>query len=55
MVLRTLPPYLCLQLQRFVFDFAKMDKLKASDRFEFPLELDMGMMLASVKQVCMRV
>ncbi|KAG1677224.1 hypothetical protein FOA52_013422 [Chlamydomonas sp. UWO 241] len=50
MALRTMPPYLCLQLQRFVFDYQRMDKLKVSDKFEFPLDLDAAMVLASVTQ-----
>lgn len=45
MVLRSLPPYLCFQLQRFVYDPRKDDKLKISDRFSFPLDLDMGSLL----------
>lgn len=40
LVIRALPPYLCLSLQRFVFDLKKMDRIKASDKFSFPLELD---------------
>ncbi|GAX84137.1 hypothetical protein CEUSTIGMA_g11560.t1 [Chlamydomonas eustigma] len=50
MVLRSVPPYLCLQLQRFVFDYQKMDKFKASDRLSFPLDLDLASVLASVAQ-----
>lgn len=99
MVLRTLPPYLCLQLNRFVFDLEvcvwlcvcvrvcvcpccsclvcaqthttkhthsntihtqthdtytrpqTMNKAKASNKFAFPLELDMGTVMASVATV----
>ncbi|KAL4440027.1 hypothetical protein ABPG75_003028 [Micractinium tetrahymenae] len=40
--LRSLPPMLCFSLQRFVFDFHKMDRVKVSDKFAFPLSLDMA-------------
>jgi ubiquitin C-terminal hydrolase len=33
MALRSVPPYLCLPLQRFVYDYKKNDKVKASDRW----------------------
>jgi ubiquitin C-terminal hydrolase len=33
MALRSVPPYLCLPLQRFVYDYKKGDKVKASDRW----------------------
>ena len=45
MVLRSLPPYLCFQLQRFVYDPRKDDKLKVSDKFSFPLDLDLDSIL----------
>ncbi|GFR39860.1 hypothetical protein Agub_g358, partial [Astrephomene gubernaculifera] len=38
--LRSLPPYLCLALQRFYFDPRTADKAKALDKFSFPLHLD---------------
>lgn len=40
--LHVLPPILCLSLQRFVFDFVRMDRVKVSDTFSFPLELTMN-------------
>ncbi|KAL3150109.1 hypothetical protein ABBQ38_013448 [Trebouxia sp. C0009 RCD-2024] len=40
--LRQLPPYLCLSLQRFVFDMKKLMKVKATDKFSFPLSIDLG-------------
>ncbi|GAB4823725.1 hypothetical protein N2152v2_010771 [Parachlorella kessleri] len=40
--LRALPPMLCLSLQRFVFDYNKMDRVKANNKFAFPLVLDMA-------------
>lgn len=42
LVVKDLPPFLCLSLQRFVFDLKKMDRVKVSDKFSFPLELDSG-------------
>ncbi|GFH29211.1 uncharacterized protein HaLaN_27842, partial [Haematococcus lacustris] len=48
MVLRSLPPYLCLSLQRFVYDQRKGDKVKVADRFGFPMLLDLPCLLASV-------
>ncbi|KAJ9528051.1 hypothetical protein QJQ45_005666 [Haematococcus lacustris] len=50
MVLRSLPPYLCLSLQRFVYDQRKGDKVKVADRFGFPLLLDLPCLLASVAE-----
>eukprot|EP00798_Chlamydomonas_sp_ICE-L_P029276 gene29276-12519_t len=47
MALRTVPPYLCLQLQRFVFDYQQMDKKKVTDKFSFPLDLDLKQFLIS--------
>lgn len=38
----TLPPMLCLSLQRFIFDFVRMDRVKVSDKLSFPLSLNMG-------------
>ena len=40
LVVKEMPPFLCLSLQRFVFDLKKMDRVKATDKFSFPLELD---------------
>ncbi|PSC68725.1 ubiquitin carboxyl-terminal hydrolase 26 [Micractinium conductrix] len=40
--LRSLPPVLCMSLRRFVFDFQRMDRIKVSDKFAFPLALDMA-------------
>ncbi|WIA08663.1 hypothetical protein OEZ85_008090 [Tetradesmus obliquus] len=42
MQLRSLPPYLCLSLQRFVFDMQTFEKKKASNKLSIPLLLDMG-------------
>eukprot|EP00873_Tetraselmis_striata_P012784 jgi/Tetstr1/433048/TSEL_022383.t1 len=42
MRLRTLPPYLCFSLMRFVFDMKTFSKVKAHDKFRFPLQLDLG-------------
>lgn len=36
---KELPPLLCLSLQRFVFDFVKLDRVKVNDKFSFPLTL----------------
>jgi len=38
----SLPPLLCLSLQRFIFDFVRMDRVKVSDKLSFPLSLNMG-------------
>lgn len=40
--LRLLPPILVVNLQRIVFDMEKLDRVKVTDRFEFPLVLDMA-------------
>eukprot|EP00890_Picochlorum_soloecismus_P003755 jgi/Picsp_1/4380/NSC_01886-R1_ubiquitin carboxyl-terminal hydrolase 26-like len=40
LLVKDLPPILCLSLQRFVFDMKKMDRVKATDKFTFPIELD---------------
>ncbi|EFJ43553.1 flagellar-specific protein Ssa14 [Volvox carteri f. nagariensis] len=45
--LRSLPPYLCLALQRFYFDPRTADKAKALDKFGFPLQLDFRQVLAA--------
>ncbi|PNH10262.1 Ubiquitin carboxyl-terminal hydrolase 26, partial [Tetrabaena socialis] len=45
--LRSLPPYLCLALQRFYFDPRTADKAKALDKFRFPLRLDFTAVLAA--------
>eukprot|EP00873_Tetraselmis_striata_P035797 jgi/Tetstr1/456061/TSEL_042831.t1 len=42
MKLRKLPPYLCFSLMRFVFDMKTFSKVKAHDKFRFPLQLDLG-------------
>eukprot|EP00873_Tetraselmis_striata_P012790 jgi/Tetstr1/433054/TSEL_022389.t1 len=42
MRLRKLPPYLCFSLLRFVFDMKTFSKVKAHDKFRFPLQLDLG-------------
>ena len=42
--LRSLPPILCLSLQRFVFDFQKLDRVKVNDKFGFPLELPVAVL-----------
>ena len=39
LTIRALPPLLSISLQRFVYDFVKGDRVKASDKFAFPLEL----------------
>mmetsp|Transcript_30817 Transcript_30817/g.87180 ORF Transcript_30817/g.87180 Transcript_30817/m.87180 type:complete len:1193 (+) Transcript_30817:269-3847(+) len=40
--LRSLPPYLCFSLMRFVFDMKTFERVKVSSSFSFPLELDMS-------------
>ncbi|KAF8072683.1 UBP26 [Scenedesmus sp. PABB004] len=47
MALRSLPRYLCLSLQRFVFDLATCDKKKAMDKLTIPTTLDVAGLLAS--------
>eukprot|EP00879_Flechtneria_rotunda_P021061 GHRR01022187.1.p1 GENE.GHRR01022187.1~~GHRR01022187.1.p1 ORF type:complete len:771 (+),score=324.72 GHRR01022187.1:120-2432(+) len=47
MRLRTLPPYLCLSLQRFVFDMQTFEKKKALDKLSIPMVLDMGDVLVN--------
>lgn len=46
MVLGQLPPYLCLSLQRFVFNYQTMDKMKATSKLQFPLVLDLDQVVA---------
>ena len=43
LMVKDLPPVLCLSLQRFVFDLKKMDRVKANDKFSFPLKLPASM------------
>jgi ubiquitin C-terminal hydrolase len=43
LIVKDLPSVLCLSLQRFVFDLKKMDRVKANDKFSFPLELQASM------------
>jgi len=43
LMVKDLPQVLCLSLQRFVFDLKKMDRVKANDKFSFPLELPASM------------
>ncbi|CAD8126154.1 unnamed protein product [Paramecium sonneborni] len=43
--IRKLPPILTLTLNRYTFDQKKMQRVKLNDRFEFPLEIDMGVYL----------
>ena len=43
LTVKDLPQVLCLSLQRFVFDLKKMDRVKANDKFSFPLELPASM------------
>ena len=45
MALRSAPPYLCLSLQRFVFDLRTLDKKKATDKLGIPLSLDLAQVL----------
>ncbi|KAL4524346.1 hypothetical protein Ndes2437B_g05121 [Nannochloris sp. 'desiccata'] len=47
---RTLPPMLCLSLQRFVYDYAKGDRVKATDKFAFPLELPASALVGGIEQ-----
>ena len=41
---------LCLSLQRFVYDFVKGDRVKATDKFAFPLELPASALIGGVEQ-----
>lgn len=43
--LASLPPYLCVSLQRFVFDYKTLDKKKATDKLACPLSLDVARVL----------
>ena len=45
--LKSLPPVLCMQLLRFVYDPFKGNKKKVSDPMEFPEVLHMGPLLWS--------
>jgi len=47
--IRILPPMLCLSLQRFVYDFIKGDRVKATDKFAFPLELPASALVGGVE------
>ena len=47
-VVRSLPPTLCLALQRFVFDPRKGDRVKVADRLSIPLRLDVGGLVEAV-------
>jgi ubiquitin C-terminal hydrolase len=47
---RSLPPMLCLSLQRFVYDFVKGDRVKATDKFAFPLELPASALVGGIEQ-----
>ena len=51
LMVKDLPPVLCLSLQRFVFDLKKMDRVKANDKFSFPLELPASMITHEGKEV----
>jgi hypothetical protein len=53
--LRCLPPMLSFSLQRFVFDYAKMDRVKVSDKFAFPLTLDLAPIMCRVGGLCWAV
>lgn len=39
--IKTLPPYMVIQLKRFDFDWEREVAVKHNDYFEFPLEIDM--------------
>ncbi|CAD8105182.1 unnamed protein product [Paramecium primaurelia] len=43
--IRKLPPILTVTLNRYTFDYEKMQRVKLNDRFEFPLEMEMGVYL----------
>ena len=51
LMVKDLPSVLCLSLQRFVFDLKKMDRVKANDKFSFPLELPASMITHEGKEV----
>ncbi len=39
--MKTLPPHLIINLKRFGFDYDRMQKFKANDVCQFPINLDM--------------
>lgn len=43
--IKKLPPILTITLNRYTFDYEKMQRVKLNDRFEFPLEIEMGIYL----------
>lgn len=47
---QTLPRILCLQMMRFVFDYATMRRRKLTDELEIPLEVDLGFLLKAAGQ-----
>lgn len=52
LVVKETPPFLCLSLQRFVFDLKKMDRVKANDKFSFPLELESATITHNHQESC---
>ncbi|CAD8204134.1 unnamed protein product [Paramecium pentaurelia] len=40
--IRKLPSILTITLNRYTFDYERMQRVKLNDRFEFPLEIEMG-------------
>ncbi|KAL6782777.1 hypothetical protein ACKKBG_A08100 [Auxenochlorella protothecoides x Auxenochlorella symbiontica] len=44
--LASTPPLLCISLQRFVFDYRKMDRVKINEALACPLTLDFGSILS---------
>ena len=42
MRIQKLPPILTLDLNRFSFDYEKLQRVKVNDRFEYPLELNVS-------------
>lgn len=43
--IKKLPPILTITLNRYTFDYERMQRVKLNDRFEFPLEIEMGLYL----------
>ncbi|CAD8211707.1 unnamed protein product [Paramecium octaurelia] len=43
--IRKLPQILTITLNRYTFDYETVQRVKLNDRFEFPLEIDMGVYL----------
>ncbi|CAK64552.1 unnamed protein product (macronuclear) [Paramecium tetraurelia] len=43
--IRKLPSILTITLNRYTFDYERMQRVKLNDRFEFPLEIEMGVYL----------